>query len=763
MSAASKSATPIRRGRIVVLASGNGSNLAAVLRACADDCLHADVVAVVSDRPDAYALQRAGVAGIPARCVDWRAHRAAGGGRDGFDARVADVVGRFGPDLVVLAGWMRVLGPTYVEALGPRTINLHPALPGAFPGVDAIARAHAAFAAGAIRETGVMVHRLALEVDAGAPIMVETIPLHAGEDLAALEARVHAVEHRLLVAAIDRALPAAIAAVDRQPVALLSVSDKTGLVELASGLHERGYGLVASGGTARALREAELPVRDVSDVTGAPEMLGGRVKTLHPAIHGGILARRDAESVAELARHGIDAIDIVVCNLYPFVETIAGLGADPAGQAADATAIEEIDIGGVTLLRAAAKNFESVTVVPSPAFYPRLLAALDDGGPRRSLRRQLALAAFSATAAYDTAISNWLAEASSFAGDEVGADEAGVDDAGVDDAGVDGAASATTGASTHALPAMLHFALERGTPLRYGENPHQQAAIYLPRGAAPRWHQLGGKELSYNNLVDADAAWTMPQSFRDPAVAIVKHCNPCGLAIGADLPAAFVKALAADPTSAFGSVIAVNRPVDRALVEALGSLFVEALVAPAFDEDALALLRSRKKHARLLRPEADGSVSTRGQLELRAHGAGLLVQTRDPIADDPTRWRVVSQRAPTETEWRELQFAWIAAAHVKSNGIVLTRDGSAVGVGAGQMSRVDSVQVAVRRAGDAAHGAVLGSDAFFPFADGVQAAAAAGVVAVVQPGGSVRDAEVIAAADALGLAMVFTGVRHFRH
>lgn len=733
-----------RRGRLVVLASGNGSNLAAVIQACADDCLQADVVAVISDQPEALALRRAEAAGIPARCIDWRKHRAQGGSRAGFDARIADVVGRFGPDLVILAGWMRVLGPDYVDVLGPRTLNLHPALPGAFPGVDAIARAHAAFAAGEIQQTGVMVHHLALEVDAGAPVAVEAVAMVPDEPLEALTQRIHAVEHRLLVAAIDQALPAAIAAVDAQPVALLSVSDKTGLLELAVGLHERGYALIASGGTARALREADLPVRDVSDLTGAPEMLGGRVKTLHPAIHGGILARRDPSSLAELAAHGFGPIDVVVCNLYPFVETIAALPGARHGHTADASAIEEIDIGGVTLLRAAAKNFEAVTVLSSPSQYERLLQALDDGFVPRALRRQLALAAFSATAAYDAAICNWLAEGSAFLDP---------------DASGEVEAEAT-------LPPMIHLALERGTPLRYGENPHQAAAIYAPRGAGPRWTQLGGKELSYNNLVDAEAAWSMPQSFSDPAVAIVKHCNPCGLATGADLPAAFAKALAADPTSAFGSVIAVNRRVDRSLVDALGALFVEALVAPGFDEDALAALRSRKKHARLLQPAAEADVSGRSVaagLEMRAFGAGLLVQTRDPIADDPATWRVVSRRQPTDDEWRALRFAWIAAAHVKSNGIVLAVDGSAVGVGAGQMSRVDSVQVAIRRAGEAARGAVLGSDAFFPFADGVQAAAAAGVVAVVQPGGSVRDAEVIAAADELGLAMVFTGVRHFRH
>ncbi len=529
--------------------------------------------------------------------------------------------------------------------------------------------------------------------------------------------------------------------------ALLSVYDKTGLVEFARGLAEIGFELVASGGTARALRDAGLPVTTVESVTGFPEILGGRVKTLHPAIHGGILARRTPEHLAELAAHGIAVVDLVVSNLYPFQATVARPGVT------EAAAVEEIDIGGVTLLRAAAKNFESVAVVCDPADYATVLETLREAANKAeveakveveplnlslslnlSLNRRLALKAFQHTAAYDAAIANWL-----------------------------------TGRGKD-LPDTIILTAERVQLLRYGENPHQQAALYRWAGAAPAFEQHQGKELSYNNLVDLEAAWAMPQEFSEPAVAIIKHMNPSGLATAGTLLEAYRLALACDPVSAFGSIIAANREVDLPLVQEIGRLFVEVLAAPGYSADALDWLAAHKKNCRVIAcPAVPGMVAREGAqpvapaMVMRSVQGGLLTQTPDDRGVDEATWKIVTQRQPTAAERRSLAFAWLAAKHVKSNAIVFVQGTATVGVGAGQMNRVDSVYLAARRAGDRARGAVMGSDAFFPFADGIEAAAAAGVIACIQPGGSLHDEEVIAAADQAGMAMVFTGERHFRH
>jgi phosphoribosylaminoimidazolecarboxamide formyltransferase/IMP cyclohydrolase len=500
--------------------------------------------------------------------------------------------------------------------------------------------------------------------------------------------------------------------------ALLSVHDKTGLEALGRGLSGLGYELVASGGTARALRKAGLPIVEVSNATGSPEILGGRVKTLHPVVHGGILATPTEAHEDELRDHGIPPVDVVVCNLYPFVETIRG------GDATFADAIEQIDIGGVALLRAAAKNHARVTVLSDPAQYEGALAALEQDGGDGVLRRRLALAAFQHTAAYDAAIATWL-------GGEVGGE---------------------------ALPATLPLAPSRQALLRYGENPHQDGAFYGLPGAT-RWDQLQGKALSYNNLLDLDAAWQMPQAFSDPAVAIIKHSNPSGLAVAETLEAAYSAALACDPVSAFGSIITTNRPVGRAFVEGLGKLFVEVLAAPDFDEAALQWLGRKKKNCRVLRMHPGEAAP----LQIRSALGGLLVQTPDRVVRGPETCRVVSARQPTDEELSALRFAWTACQFVKSNAILLAKGRATVGVGAGQMNRVDSVRLACWRAGDNARGSVLASDAFFPFADGIEAAVEAGVTAVIQPGGSIRDEEVIAAVDKLGVAMVLTGERHFRH
>jgi phosphoribosylaminoimidazolecarboxamide formyltransferase/IMP cyclohydrolase len=507
--------------------------------------------------------------------------------------------------------------------------------------------------------------------------------------------------------------------------AILSVHDKTGLADFASALVNLGWELVASGGTATLLRQHGLDVLDVAAITGAPEMLGGRVKTLHPAVHGGILARSTPADYADLEAQGIAPIDLVVCNLYPFQQTIARPGVTLA------EAVEQIDIGGVTLLRAAAKNFGRVAVVCDPADYPTILAELQaDGAVSEATRRQLAGKAFAHTRDYDTAIADYLASR-----------------------------------SDSTLPPHLRLDLTQVQSLRYGENPHQAAALYATTAdAGPLGGQLlQGKELSYNNLLDLDAAWRAAESFDDPAVVIVKHLSPCGLATAATPAAAFPLALASDPVSAFGGVIAVNRPVDQAFSDAVeeAGLFIEAVVAPSFTPESLAWFAAKKKNCRLvaLSNQPEGT----NLPEVRTVRGGILIQERDTGDPAATEWRVVSQRQPTEAEWQALRFAWIAVQHVKSNGITFAIPGATVGIGGGLPSRVDAVKLAVAKAGERAKGAAMASDAFFPFPDGIEEAAAAGVTAVVEPGGSVRDDEVIAAADRLNLALVFTATRHFRH
>jgi phosphoribosylaminoimidazolecarboxamide formyltransferase / IMP cyclohydrolase len=511
--------------------------------------------------------------------------------------------------------------------------------------------------------------------------------------------------------------------------ALISVSDKTGVGELAAGLTALGIEILSTGGTAKLLREKGLRVRDVSELTGFPEMLDGRVKTLHPKVHGGILAvRSNPEHQNQVRALGTELIDLVVINLYPFEKTAARAGVSFE------ELIENIDIGGPAMIRSAAKNFEDVTVVVDAADYHSVLVELENtqGCVSRETRACLARKAFAATAAYDGAISTTLQK------------WAGID-----------------------LPENLHLNVRKAFDLRYGENPHQTAALYVNPSAAGRGlacaEQIQGKELSFNNLVDLEAGWRLVQEFTEPTTAIIKHTNPCGIATAATLRASYERALAVDPVSAFGSVIALNQRVDGTTAEALAKLFVEALVAPGYEPSALQRL-SGKKNLRLM----DMSTTTGDEcgLQLKSIGGGLLVQTPDTQATDPAQWKCVTERQPTEVERRALIFAWRVVKHVKSNAIVYVRDGVLVGVGAGQMSRVDSVRLGAMKASELGHsleGTVVASDAFFPFPDGVEEAARAGATAVVQPGGSVRDAEVIATANRLGLAMLLTGVRHFRH
>ena len=509
------------------------------------------------------------------------------------------------------------------------------------------------------------------------------------------------------------------------PTALLSVSDKTGLVEFARGLVELGWALVSTGGTAKALRAAGLAVREVGDLTGFPEMLEGRVKTLHPAVHGGLLARRDKpEHMAALADHGIGTIDLVAVNLYPFEETAAR-----AGESQEAI-IEQIDIGGPSMLRSAAKNFASVTVVVDPADYGRVVESLKAEDDDLDLRRLLAEKVFARTAAYDAAIAYWFSCERS-----------------------------------ETFPDRLTLSLERATTLRYGENPGQRAAFYVERSGEgiDALSQKGGKELSFNNLLDLEGALFASDPFAgETCCAIVKHTTPCGLATAASTLEAYRKALACDPVSAFGSVISFTVPIDDETAAAVSSLFVECVVAPKFSDGALEIL-GRKKNLRVLEGRAQWRENA---LDYKRVRGGLLTQDRAARDSGAEEWRVVTRRQPTEQELTDLRFAWRAVGSVKSNAIVLARDGATIGIGAGQMSRVDAAFLSVHKARLSGHdtrGSVMGSDAFFPFRDGVEQAAEAGVSAIVQPGGSVRDEEVVAAANEHNIAMVFTGKRQFRH
>ncbi len=498
------------------------------------------------------------------------------------------------------------------------------------------------------------------------------------------------------------------------PTALLSVYDKTGVVDLARRLSRAGWRLVSSGGTAKAIADAGIDVTDIAELTGHPAILGHRVVTLHPKVHGGLLADLDDPAhVADLAQFDIAPIALAVVNLYPFTS-------DPG--------IELIDIGGPTLIRAAAKNHAHVGVVTEPSQYEDVAAEIErDGNLSAPTRRALAARAFATIAAYDADIANWFAAEAS------------------DD-----------------LPPTMSLTLDRAQTLRYGENPHQRGARYRRVGATSWWDtalQHGGKELSYLNLYDTEAAWRLVNRFREPAVVIVKHANPCGVALGDTIEEAYARAHACDPVSAFGGIVAANRPVSGAMASALAPVFTEVVVAPSFDDEGALAVLGEKKNLRVLSADAPPAQS----LDLRAIDGGLLVQEADSVTLDRSTWNVVTSATPTDAQWRDLEFAWIVCAAVSSNAIVFAKDAQAVGVGAGQQNRLDSARIAETRSAGRAAGGVCASDAFFPFRDGLDAAASAGIAAVIQPGGSVRDDEVIAAANDHGIAMVFTGERHFRH
>ncbi len=706
--------------RLAVLASGSGTLLEALLAAGLPVC------AVVADRP-CRALEVAERAGVPAELV---ARKSFGPGfdRGSYTAEVVGALRRHRADVVAMAGFGTVLTSAMFEAFRGRILNTHPALLPAFKGWHAVRDALSA----GVAVTGATVHIATEDVDAGPVLAQEEVRVLPGDTEETLHERIKAVERRLYPETIKEFLARLQDRKEPSMKALLSVHDKTRLEDLARALAGAGYELVASGRTATALAAAGLPHQRVEDLTGSPEMLGGRVKTLHPRVHAGILADlSDPAHEADLANQGIEPVGVVVCNLYPFFEQ---------------PSVETIDIGGVTLLRAAAKNFARVTVVSDPADYREVAEAVKtEGGTDQALRLRLARKAFALTAAYDAAIVSWLDGQAEATG---------------------GVAAPQAGAGQGALPPTLHFSLELAEALRYGENPHQLGARYRSTGRASWWDsvvQHQGIPLSYLNLYDADAAWTLLHDISDlgPAAAVVvKHANPCGAAVAPTLVEAYQKAFEGDPMSAFGGIVALSGPVDEAVAEAMAAnAQADVVIAPGYSDAALARLAAKRKATRVLSAPAPSAEAW----HVRQVSGGWLVQSPYRFSTRPEDWKVVTRAHPSEQGWTDLKLAWRVCAAVRSNAIVLVKDGVAVGIGGGQQNRVSPGELATSRAAGRAKGGAAASDAFFPFRDGLDAVAAAGVACVAQPGGSVRDADLIAAADELGIAMVLTGERQFRH
>ena len=744
-----------RPGRIGVGVSGAGSNLRALAAATGRRGLDATVVLVFADRPCA-ALDWAVEQGIETALVP-----------GGDDPTLAATLAAVQADTVVLAGYMRIVGPAMLGAFPGRILNTHPSLLPAFPGANAVADA----LAHGVKVTGCTVHIVDATLDGGPILLQEAVPVVPGDSVQTLHDRIRAVEHRLLPWAVALLYSGAVGAEGRRVAvateraeeqvqfprrALLAVSDKFGLVPFAERLVRAGFELVSTGGTARVLREAGLPVTDVAAVTGVAEMLDGRVKTLHPRIHAGVLADQTShDHRAQLVAASIAPFELVVVNLYPFAAAAERPGITLP------ELIEEIDIGGPALIRAAAKNHRGgVAVVTSPARYDEVAASIEGpDGVEPVLAAALAVDAFRHTAAYDARIATELP------GRILG------------DGGRLAHGTALPG-SADPYPASLTIALEKVETLRYGENPHQPAGRYRRPGStavdgpfATGEPPLQGKGLSYNNVLDAAAAASIGRALRGPACVIVKHTNPCGAAERTALLEAWEAALAGDPVSAFGGVVALTRPVDAAVADALVSIFLELVVAPGFDDAALAILAT-KPNLRIVMdpvlaldrpgpaPDATGSI--------RSAGGAVLVTAPDTTPDDPTTWTVATRRAPTDAERLDLDLAWRLVRGVTSNAIVLVRERRLIGMGSGQTSRVDAARGAVAQAlayagADALVGAACASDAFYPFPDAVEVCLEAGVTAFVQPGGSVRDGEVRAIVDAAGGTMLMTGRRHFRH
>jgi phosphoribosylaminoimidazolecarboxamide formyltransferase/IMP cyclohydrolase len=713
--------------RLGVLASGSGTLLEALLGA------GLDISVVVADRP-CRALEVAARACVPSELV-LRDSYGPSFDRHAYTLRLISVLAAHGVGVVAMAGFGTIFSPEIFAAFPGRVLNTHPALLPAFKGWHAVRDALEA----GVRTTGTTVHIATEAVDDGPVLAQERVPVLPGDTEAVLHERIKSVERRLYPETIRRfmaQLQAERPATRRRPVkALLSVYNKTGLEEFATALVEAGYELVASGNTALALEAADLPHTTVEDLTGSPEMLGGRVKTLHPRVHAGILADLgEPEHLADLAKHGIDPVGIVACNLYPFRQ-------EPS--------VGTIDVGGVALLRAAAKNWSRVAVVTDPTDYPSVLAGLNGIGKiDEGLRLRLARKAFAHTAAYDAAIVSWF-----------------------DDQLNERAASSTPPGSAGSpaelpLPPTLHLSLELAQPLRYGENPHQRGARYRTTGEPGWWDgvvQHAGAELSYLNVYDADSAWGLLHDIVDlgPAAAvIVKHANPCGAAVAGNVLEAYENAFECDRTSAFGGIVALSGQVGDDLAAAIvARAKADVVIAPSYSDGALALFAARRKNMRVLSAPAP----TTQRWHVRQVNGAWLVQSPYRLARNPGEWEVVTSTKPSAENWQDLQLAWRVCAAVKSNAIVLATAGMAVGIGGGQQNRVSPGELAVARAAGRARGGAAASDAFFPFRDGLDVVASSGVACVAQPGGSVRDAEVVAAAEEHGIAMVFTGERQFRH
>jgi phosphoribosylaminoimidazolecarboxamide formyltransferase/IMP cyclohydrolase len=744
-----------RPGRIAVGVSGGGSNLRALTAAGARGALGGTVVLVFADRS------------CPA--LDWAVEQVIETALvpGGDDATLAATLAAVEADAVVLAGYMRIVGPAVLAAFPGRILNTHPSLLPAFPGAHAVADAldHR------VKVTGCTVHLVDATLDGGPILLQEAVAVLPGDSVERLHDRIRSVEHRLLPWAVTLLLAGAVEGAGRGTTipsdraaanvryarrALLAVSDKSGLVPFAWRLVRAGFELVSTGGTARVLREAGLPVTDVAAVTGVPEMLDGRVKTLHPRIHAGILADQTSPAHrAQLIEASIAPFELVVVNLYPFAAAAERPGVTLP------ELIEEIDIGGPALIRAAAKNHRGgVTVVTSPARYDEVAAALEGpAGVGATMAARLAVDAFRHTAVYDARIAAELPGRI------------------LEDSGAPAKATGP-GGGADPYPSTLTIQLEKVETLRYGENPHQPAARYRRPGGtaadgpfATGEPPLQGRPLSYNNVLDASAASAIGRVMRGPACVIVKHMNPCGAAERGSLLEAWQAALAGDPVSAFGGVAALTRPVDEVVAAALVSIFLEVVVAPDFDDAARAIFATRPNLRLVLDPvlALDGPGSAPDPVgSIRSAGGAVLVTAPDTVPDDPASWTLMTRRAPTVSERGDLDLAWRLVRGVTSNAIVLVRKGRLIGMGSGQTSRVDAARGAVAQAlahagADALVGAACASDAFYPFPDAVQVCLDAGVSAFVQPGGSVRDEEVVAVADSAGAAMVATGLRHFRH
>ncbi|NRN93866.1 Bifunctional purine biosynthesis protein PurH [Lactobacillus helveticus] len=710
--------------KIAILASGNGTNFEVLTKKFQAGEIPGTEALMFCNHPNAPVIKRAQRLGIPYETFSVKEC----GSKQAYEARLLKVLKEYKIDFIILSGYLRVVGSTILNEYPDSIVNLHPALLPKYPGLNSIARAFVDYQRGLIDKTGVTVHFIDARLDHGPIIAQKAVPIYPDDTEETLETRVHETEHELFPMAVSEVIQTRMKRGNKVKRALVSVSDKTNLVPFVKGLVENHYEIISTGGTKKKLDEAGIKTISVEEITGFPEILDGRVKTLNPYIHGGLLAERDKpEHMKTLEKLNIHTIDLVCVNLYPFKQTIE----KPNVELADA--IENIDIGGPSLLRAASKNYASVTVVTDQADYDRVLKEITENGDTNlKTRAELAAKVFRTTAAYDALIAEYLTK------------QTGLED-----------------------PEKLTLTYDLKQRMRYGENSHQKAWLYedaLPKKfSILQAEQLHGKKLSYNNIKDADEALRAIREFQaEPTVVAMKHMNPCGIGRGKTLEEAWNRAYEADSISIFGGVIALNRQVDLATAKKMHKIFLEIVIAPGFDDDALAVLE-KKKNIRLLQldfshenePVRYETVSVMG---------GLLMQEQDVLNENVADWKCVTDVKPTEQQLKTMMFALKAVKHTKSNAIVVANNERTLGVGAGQPNRIDSAKIAVKHAGEAIDNtAVMSSDAFFPFGDCVEYAGKHGIKAIVQPGGSVRDQESIEAANKYGIAMVFTGYRHFRH